>query len=134
MAVYQALHRCVQQGLVRSCHDLADGGLAVAVTEACIGGRLGARIDVGEVWCEPPLYSPELVALLFSETPSRLLVEVAAAHADAFQEQLTGVPFACIGDVTPVERGIGFSHGSREVLHLDIDQAVAAWRDSGLGD
>jgi len=52
----------IRSGKVRSCHDLSEGGLAVAVAEMAIGGGLGARIrHDGD---------------LFAEAPSRFLLEV----------------------------------------------------------
>jgi phosphoribosylformylglycinamidine synthase subunit PurSL len=42
--VYRALYQSIQNGLVRACHDLSEGGLAVAAAEMCIGGRLGLEI------------------------------------------------------------------------------------------
>ena len=44
---FAALHRAIQRGLVRACHDLSEGGLAVAAAEMAFAGGLGARIDVG---------------------------------------------------------------------------------------
>ena len=38
---YRRLHRAIRDGLVRACHDLSEGGLAVALAEMCIAGRLG---------------------------------------------------------------------------------------------
>ena len=35
------LHQAMGQGLVKACHDLSEGGLAVAAAEMCIGGRSG---------------------------------------------------------------------------------------------
>ncbi|TVR36045.1 MAG: phosphoribosylformylglycinamidine synthase, partial [Spirochaetaceae bacterium] len=46
LALYRALHAAIGNGLVATCHDLADGGLAVALAESALGGRLGARIDI----------------------------------------------------------------------------------------
>ena len=42
---YRRLHRAIRSGVVRACHDVSEGGLAVALAEMCIAGRLGARID-----------------------------------------------------------------------------------------
>ena len=42
--VYRALHRAIAAGWVRACHDLSEGGLAVAAAEMCIGGRLGLEL------------------------------------------------------------------------------------------
>ena len=49
MARYRLLHAAMRAGLVASAHDLSDGGLAVALAESAIGGRLGARLDLAQV-------------------------------------------------------------------------------------
>jgi phosphoribosylformylglycinamidine synthase len=46
---YELLHQAMRQGMVNACHDLSDGGLAVALAEMCIGGRLGARVNLDRV-------------------------------------------------------------------------------------
>ena len=88
-ARYRALHRAMRAGLVAACHDLAEGGLAVAAAEMVIAGRLGLSLTVT---------GDETVAL-FSESNGRFLVEVAPAHADAFAAEL-GADAQMIGTVT----------------------------------
>jgi phosphoribosylformylglycinamidine synthase len=67
-ARYRRLHAAIRAGLVQACHDVSEGGLAVALAELCIAGRLGAVIDdVGH---------PDLVTALFAESTGRLVVEV----------------------------------------------------------
>ena len=73
---YRHLHAAMQEGLVASCHDESEGGLAVALAEMCIGGRLGATIDT--------LPHDDLVTALFSESSGRLVVEVAERNVAAF--------------------------------------------------
>jgi phosphoribosylformylglycinamidine synthase II len=73
---YRLLHSAIQAGLVESCHDLSEGGLTIALAEMCIGGRLGADIDV--------LPHDDLVTALFSESSGRLVVEVAPRSVPAF--------------------------------------------------
>ena len=74
---YRHLHAAMKEGLVWSCHDLSEGGLAVALAEMCIAGRLG--VDVTE------LPHDQLSAALFAESQSRLLVEVAPSDLDRFR-------------------------------------------------
>ena len=45
-ARYRRLHRAIHDGLVRSCHDVSEGGLAVTLAELCIAGRLGIEVEV----------------------------------------------------------------------------------------
>lgn len=85
-SLYRAYHSAVKQGLVESCHDISDGGLAVALAESCIGGNLGADIQT------PP-------ESLFNEAPSRLLVSVASENKEAFLQGMDGSPVRALGVV-----------------------------------
>jgi phosphoribosylformylglycinamidine synthase len=84
--VYRALHKAIRNGLVRSAHDLSDGGLAVAAAEMCIGGRLGLEV----VWTSVGL---------FTEVNGCLLVEVAPENVSAFEKMFEELPSSKIGQV-----------------------------------
>jgi phosphoribosylformylglycinamidine synthase II len=86
MDVYQALHQAITNGLVRSAHDLSEGGLAVAIAEMCIGGRLGIQLDVTD-------------GALFKEVNGCLLVEITPANASAFEKQFINLPVQKVGEV-----------------------------------
>jgi phosphoribosylformylglycinamidine synthase II len=79
---YRRLHQAMLAGLVQSCHDLSEGGLAVALAEMCIGGRLGVAVD--------RLPSGSLTTALFSESTGRLLVEVAPTDLTRFTQLMSG--------------------------------------------
>jgi phosphoribosylformylglycinamidine synthase len=87
---YRSLHQILRTGRVRSCHDVSEGGLAVAIAEMCIGGRLGAAIDT--------LPHADLVASLFSESTGRLICEVNPDDVVWFLDAL-GEPAVVLGDV-----------------------------------
>ncbi|HQO65631.1 MAG TPA: AIR synthase-related protein, partial [Spirochaetales bacterium] len=87
---YRALHRAIAAGLVRACHDLSDGGLATALAEMCLGGRLGAKAT-----------SPGdglVAAALFGETNGCLVVEVADTAAAEFERIMAGIECRRIGE------------------------------------
>ena len=67
-ARYRRLHRAIRDGLVQACHDVSEGGLAVALAELCIAGGLGAVIDA--------LPHGDLATALFAESIGRHVVEV----------------------------------------------------------
>ncbi|HXX94244.1 MAG TPA: AIR synthase-related protein, partial [Planctomycetota bacterium] len=94
---FRVLAEAIQRGLVRACHDLSEGGLAAAAAEMAFSGDLGATIDLD------PLVSDSLSpgAALFSESPSRFLVEVRPGDDDAFEGVVnrTGVHWTEIGRV-----------------------------------
>lgn len=80
--------RAIQQGLLQSAQDLAEGGLAVALTECLIRSEnLGAEIDL----------SGNLVSELFSESQSRFLLSVRPEHQAQFEKL---VEAKLIGKVT----------------------------------
>jgi phosphoribosylformylglycinamidine synthase len=94
---YFALHEAIQAGLVSACHDLSDGGLGVALAEMCIGGRLGATLNLDKV---PVSGAPTPTEILYSESASRLLVSVRPQHAVAFETLLRDCgPCARVGEV-----------------------------------
>jgi phosphoribosylformylglycinamidine synthase len=118
-----AAHRA---GLLASCHDCSDGGLAVAVAEMAIAGRTGARLDLAAVPCEPDAAGHDL-AIAFGETPGRFVCEVRPGQAAEFAAALGDVPWAWIGAVTaePTLEIVGTTGNADRV---PIDRLARAWR------
>jgi phosphoribosylformylglycinamidine synthase len=73
---YRRLHEAMRAGLVVSCHDVSEGGLAVALAEMCIAGRLGISLDA--------LPHENATTALFAESTGRLIVEVEPRSVPAF--------------------------------------------------
>ncbi|RLT32091.1 MAG: phosphoribosylformylglycinamidine synthase subunit PurL [Chloroflexi bacterium] len=125
LARYTALHRAIQAGLVQSCHDLSEGGLAVALAEMCIGGRLGLQVEGGKVQVAGGDLSA--VEVLFGESNGRLLVEVRPEDASALEALFAGLPLSEIGAVSTEGRlVVELEEGS--VLDLAVEQLVSAWK------
>lgn len=118
--LYQGLHRAMQAGLVRACHDLSEGGLAVALAEMCIGGRLGLSLTIAED-------SPEA---LFGETNGCLLVEVSPSACKAFESSLAGLPFYRLGIVTQDQTLRISTSDQKELISLSVTDLVSAWQNS----
>ena len=66
-ALHAAVRQAVRAGALRSAHDVAEGGLAVALAEACLAGGLGCTVDLS------PL-RPAGEPLLFGEGPGAFVV------------------------------------------------------------
>jgi phosphoribosylformylglycinamidine synthase len=79
---YVAVHQLIADGVILACHDCAEGGLAVALAEMLVGGRLGARTEPASALLSGPKSSRAVATTLdlhawwFAEGPGRLLVEV----------------------------------------------------------
>jgi len=95
-----ALHAAIAAGSVRACHDLSEGGLAVAACEMAWAGGLGLDLDLARVPCEPLAEGcdPDATAL-FSESCTRFLVEVEPEQQGAFEAALDPHPLALVGRV-----------------------------------
>jgi phosphoribosylformylglycinamidine synthase II len=117
-ARYRRLHRAIRDGLVRACHDVSEGGLAVALAELCIAGRLGADVTA--------LPHPDLATSLFAESAGRLVVEVAPGDVDAFTDAMGGDAFV-LGAVT--DTGALALPG---VAPIEVGGLVAAFQRAGL--
>ncbi|MEM2098927.1 MAG: phosphoribosylformylglycinamidine synthase subunit PurL [Candidatus Bathyarchaeia archaeon] len=94
---YYALTKAISAGAVKACHDLSEGGLAVAAAEMALAGGYGAEIDLQKVPAENVNRDD---FLLFSESNSRLLVEVAEKDRETFEAIMKSKPYAEIGRVT----------------------------------
>lgn len=135
---FAALHRAIISGLVRACHDLSEGGLAVAAAEMAFAGGLGAKLRLSEIPTVVPAAERSEgfdEVLLFSESNTRFLVEVPHANRLHFEAALAGVPFAHIGEVTDSSRlqiaaaPIAHQHLPQSwLIDLDIATLKEAWQ------
>ncbi len=98
---FLAMHRAMRRGLVKSCHDLSEGGLAVALAEMVFGGGFGADVDIDLL---PADSGVDARQLLFGESLTRFLVEVAPADAANFESMLDGIPCRRVGGTTEEPR------------------------------
>ncbi len=97
---YKAYHEAVKAGAVASCHDLSDGGLAVASAESAFAGGFGMELDLGHAIWDDSLGEKSDLDLLFSESASRLLVTVHPDKLTEFESLMSGCSIAAIGTVT----------------------------------
>ncbi len=124
---FDTLSQATGQRLVRSCHDLSEGGLAVAAAEMAFAGGLGATLSLEPVPRTDDVTRDDEV--LFSESNSRFLVEVKPADGEKFEECLMGVPCARVGTVTDDGRLIITGLNGSEVVSEDITTLKATWKE-----
>jgi phosphoribosylformylglycinamidine synthase len=108
------MSQAIRDGLVRACHDLSEGGLLVAAAEMAFAGNLGLQIEVSKVGPED---LPMPVAL-FSESPSRFLVEVAPANQKAFEALMAKAPVFAID--------VGKVTGDKKLAVLGKDEVLVS--------
>lgn len=99
-AVQAACRHGIRQGWVCSAHDSAEGGVAIALAEACISGRHGARITI------PHPESQRWDEVLFAEGGARIIVSVYPAHQtqwEAYLQQTLASFWQQLGSVSAVD-------------------------------
>ncbi|MCG8350332.1 MAG: phosphoribosylformylglycinamidine synthase subunit PurL, partial [Chloroflexales bacterium] len=130
---FTALHQAIRAGLVRACHDLSEGGLAVAAAEMAFAGMRGLELDLSRIELSDrqadiqDKNTSTLIPKLFSETPSRFLVETRPQDAAAFEATLIGVTWVRLGVVTAASE-LRMLHGDADVLQIDLAALKAAWQ------
>ena len=121
--LYGRLHEAIKGSLVRSCHDLSEGGLAVALAEMAFAGDLGVEIDLQAALDKVGLNGTEY---LFSESNSRFLVEVEPGREAAFQALMAGGAER-LGQVVAGDEVV-VSRGSETLLRSKLSDLKRAWQ------
>jgi phosphoribosylformylglycinamidine synthase II len=110
----------MEGGQVLSCHDLSHGGLAVAVSEMCIGGQLGAELELGGT----KKLRPDVK--LFSESNTRWLVEVKKKKAGEFEKLAKSIPVYMLGGTGG--KLLKISDAGKELISIGVGGMEEAWR------
>ncbi len=124
--MFRALHQAISRGLVRSCHDLSEGGLAVAAAEMAFAGGLGMDLDLSKLREVGALDDPAV--LLFSESNTRFLVEVPPADCSQFESAFADLPLARLGTVSAHSRLIVTDPTYRTLIDSPLSALRHAWK------
>ncbi len=113
----------IDAGLVRSAHDLSEGGLAIALAECAFHsqGLIGCAVELDD-----PI-RPD--ALAFGETQSRILMTCRMADLDRLSglARTTGIKLAAIGRTGGTD--IVVRHRGRDLIRVPVEDAYRRWKD-----
>ncbi|QDV06726.1 Phosphoribosylformylglycinamidine synthase subunit PurL [Planctomycetes bacterium Poly30] len=131
---FEKLHAAMKLKQVRACHDLSEGGLAVALAEMCMAGNVGADIDLGAIDHDefPDGYDRD-ATLLFSESCTRFLVEVEQGKKFNFQTKMMGIAATPIGRFTKKNRVTVKGTTGRDLVDVGIEELRAAFQSGFQG-
>lgn len=105
----------IDQGLVNGCHDVSDGGLAVALAEMCIASGMGANVaDESE--------DMHFYAWVFGEDQARYIIctEQESAERIMSDAAVMGIPASCIGTVGGKKLEIGSK------INVEVEALITA--------
>lgn len=119
-ALIELLLELARGKILSSCHDVSDGGLAVALAESAIKGKIGFEVDIpgeGERWD----------GLLFSEAPGRVVASVNPQNLERLKAEAGKykIPVLTVGRVGG---GSLLYHGNgQELISVPLSEAARAW-------
>ena len=116
---FKQLYKLIAKGIIRSCHDVSEGGIITAVAEMCFGGDMGALLDAAV------LKSKRLDHALFNETAGCFVIEVSQDEYEcaAFNE----IEHTVIGLTTSVQFLI-VQNSEQIVLNVELNHLLKAWQ------
>ncbi len=117
LGIYNALSAAVAKGLVRSVHDCSEGGIGVTLAEMAFSGGLGMSVDLADVPYAGKRRRNDVV--LFSESNSRLIVEVEPRNQKRFESIMSKV----------ICQKIGLVESAQELIINGLDGKIAAHAD-----
>ena len=126
MGLYRKYYECVKQGLILSAHDVSEGGLAVTLAEAAFSGKAGLEIDLSSL---PTGEDVSVAAMLFGESPSRLVVEIAPENLEKVAEIFEGQPFAPLGRAAGEHSNLKVTRGDDVLIDEPLDELKSLWKN-----
>ena len=118
---YRRLSSAINSGMVKTAHDCSEGGIGVAIAEMCIGGRIGATIDLdGTGNCT-------LWSRLWGESLGRIVVAVAPENEPAFLKKMADSITTYLGVVTESSE-LNIVDGFEPLVSIQVQDMVDSWQ------
>lgn len=125
-SVMDAVSRAIHSGYVSSCHDLSEGGLAVAAAEMAFSGGYGIELDLRKVPLGDFIGRNDFI--LFSESNSRFLVEVKEDCIEDFEATMSGSACSVVGRVSKDNRLSVRGLNGKSVVDASLSELLNAWK------
>jgi len=123
--LYRRLHEAMKKGWIRSGHDVSEGGLGVALAEMGFSEKAGIDVNLAAL---PASTALSRAAMLFGESPGRVILEVAPARLGALSDHFAGLPFAALGRAVSGGESIRISWGEEVLLEESLAELKAIWK------
>ncbi|MBK9279112.1 MAG: phosphoribosylformylglycinamidine synthase [Candidatus Obscuribacter sp.] len=132
ISLYRRLYQAISQRLVRSCHDVSDGGLAVCLAESAMGGNLGLKAELNANLFAHLTPECDDATLLFGEGPGMIVASVAKENQKQFEEGFAGLAgLNLIGSVLETASGFTLKFGqSGETIKLELSSMLEAFQSA----
>jgi phosphoribosylformylglycinamidine synthase II len=117
--LYRQLFQASKKGLIQSCHDISEGGLATALIESTFGENIGIKVEL------PQLTDQQIDSFLFNEASGRFIVAIDKKDKEAFEKHFEGLAFSYLGKTTE-KKEVEFQFANT-LYHSPISDLYQAW-------
>jgi phosphoribosylformylglycinamidine synthase II len=129
--IMESIVEAIDANCVKACHDLSEGGLAVAAAEMAFASNYGVDIWLRNVPKRRGLMRNDFI--LFSESNSRFLVEVEKKREEDFERFMKGNSFALVGRVKRDPYLTFFDANNKKLVDAALGTLLKVWKNA-LGD
>jgi len=126
--IMKSIVKAIDFNYVEACHDLSEGGLAVAISEMAITGDYGIDLYLKSIPRPKSMQRNDFI--LFSESNSRFLVEVQEKRRRDFEALMEGVAFSVVGRVKREKRLLVYGIDDRTVVNASLAELRNAWKST----
>jgi phosphoribosylformylglycinamidine synthase II len=126
--ILSSVAKTISKGLVLSAHDISQGGLCACVSEMAFSGNIGAQMFLSEVLTSDKNICDS--SILFSESPSRIVVEVSPKMEERFLASLKNIPVSLIGRTMKEKKLKVVSQNGETIINENLDNLFDVWKNS----
>jgi len=126
--IVSSIVKAIDSGCVKSCHDLSEGGLAVAAAEMAFSGGHGIELNLRHIPRAKNMSRNDHI--LFSESNSRFLVEVPEKSREGFEALMAGIVCSAIGRVDKDKRLSVHGLRGKRIVNASLSELRDAWKST----
>ncbi|MBU1864077.1 MAG: phosphoribosylformylglycinamidine synthase subunit PurL [Candidatus Omnitrophica bacterium] len=128
-AVQEVCREAINSGIIKSAHDVSEGGLAACLAESCISAKdrmIGARIAVDYIAGN----TDRLDEALFGESPSKIVVTIKQENLKVLADiaKKHAVPFYTLGTVQGSRLLV--TQSGRPIIDIPVEKMSEVWREA----
>ncbi len=123
-----SITEAIDAGYIKSCHDLSEGGLAVAAAEMALSSDHGMKLNLTNVPVSQNMKRNDYI--LFSESNTRFLAEVPEKRREDFETLMGKTVCSAIGQVEKDERLCIYGTNSKRIVNASLSELRDAWKST----
>ncbi len=124
--LYKSIYQAIQKELISSAQSIGRGGLGVAIAKTAMGGMLGVKISLKNIFGSVGRDD----YALFSESQGRLIVTINPKKKKLFEKTMKNNPFKLIGKVTKKQSIIIKGLTNKIIVNTTLDKALKSYRST----